>query len=172
MSNWLVKSLTLDVLHMIIYFEFVDELTKLIFSVWLAVCDRKWYHNPTKADIFFCAISKFAGWSSLSPTLFSFLTLFLFYHVTSSIYLCSSELHPTTWWRHQMETFSALLALCAGNSPVTGEIPTQRPVTRSFDAFFYLRLNIQFSIESWGWWFETPLCLLWRHCNRKCHHIC
>ena len=22
------------------------------------------------------------------------------------------------WWRHQMETFSALLALCAGNSPV------------------------------------------------------
>ena len=26
----------------------------------------------------------------------------------------------TTWWRHQMETFSALLAVCAGNSPVTG----------------------------------------------------
>ena len=36
-----------------------------------------------------------------------------------------------TWWRHQMETFSALLALCAGNSPVTGEFPAQRPVTRS-----------------------------------------
>ena len=29
----------------------------------------------------------------------------------------------TAWWRHQMETFSALLALCAGNSPVTGEFP-------------------------------------------------
>ena len=27
------------------------------------------------------------------------------------------------WWRHQMETFSALLAICAGNSPVTGESP-------------------------------------------------
>ena len=40
-------------------------------------------------------------------------------------------LHP--WWRHEMETFSALLALCAGNSPVTGEFPAQRPVTRSFD---------------------------------------
>ena len=37
------------------------------------------------------------------------------------------------WWRHQMETFSALLALCAGNSPVTGELPAQRPVTRSFN---------------------------------------
>ena len=36
-----------------------------------------------------------------------------------------------SWWRHQMETFSALLALCAGNSPVTGEFPTQRPVTQS-----------------------------------------
>ena len=46
-----------------------------------------------------------------------------------------------TWWRHQMETFSALLALCAGNSPVTGEFTSQRPVTRSLDAFFDLRLN-------------------------------
>ena len=32
-----------------------------------------------------------------------------------------------------METFSALLAICAGNSPVSGEFPAQRPVTRSFD---------------------------------------
>ena len=40
-----------------------------------------------------------------------------------------------------METFSALLALCAGNSPVTGEFPSQRPVTRSFDVFFDLRLE-------------------------------
>ena len=38
-----------------------------------------------------------------------------------------------TWWRHQMETFSALLAICVGNSPATGEFPAQRPVTRSFD---------------------------------------
>ena len=38
----------------------------------------------------------------------------------------------STWWRHQMETLSALLAFCAGNSPVFGEFPTQRPVTQSF----------------------------------------
>ena len=38
-----------------------------------------------------------------------------------------------------METFSALLAVCTGNSPVTGEFPTQRPVMRSFDVFFDLR---------------------------------
>ena len=39
------------------------------------------------------------------------------------------------WWRHQMETFSALLAICVGSSPVTGEFPSQRPVTRSVDVF-------------------------------------
>ena len=68
------------------------------------------------------------------------------------------------WWRHQMETFSALLALCARNSPVTGEFPTQRPVTRSFDVFFDLRLNKRLSKQWWGWWFE-PSRPLWRHCN-------
>ena len=45
-----------------------------------------------------------------------------------------------TWWRHEMETFSALLAL-AGNPPVTGEFPTQRPVARGIDVFFDLRLE-------------------------------
>ena len=40
-----------------------------------------------------------------------------------------------------MEAFSALLVLCAGNSPVTGEFPSQKPVTRSFDVFFDLRPN-------------------------------
>ena len=53
----------------------------------------------------------------------------------------------TARWRHQMRTFFALLAICAGNSPAPGEFPAQRPVTRSFDVFFDLRLN------SWinGW---------------------
>ena len=49
------------------------------------------------------------------------------------------------WWRHQTETFSALMAICVGNSPVNGEFPTQRPVTWSFDIFFHLRLNKQLS---------------------------
>ena len=39
-----------------------------------------------------------------------------------------------------METFSALLAICAGNTPVTGEFHAQRPVTRSFDVFFDSRI--------------------------------
>ena len=70
-----------------------------------------------------------------------------------------------SWWRHQMETFSAVLAICAGNSPVPGEFPSQRPVTRSFDVFFDLRLNKQLSKQSWGWWFETLPRPSWRHSN-------
>ena len=69
------------------------------------------------------------------------------------------------WWRHQIETFSALLAICAGNSPVPGEFPTQRPETRSFDVFFDLRLNKRLSKQWWGWWFETLSRPLWRHRN-------
>ena len=69
------------------------------------------------------------------------------------------------WWRHQMETVSALLALCAGNSPVTGEFPSKRPVTRSFDVFFDLRLNKRLSKQSRRRWFETPSRSLWRHCK-------
>ena len=44
-----------------------------------------------------------------------------------------------------METFSALLVLYAGNSPITGEFPSQRPVKRSFGAFFDVRLNKRLS---------------------------
>ena len=85
-----------------------------------------------------------------------------------SIWLTHIDTDPflmVTWWRNEMKTISALLALCAGNSPVTGEFPTQRPVTRSFDVFFDLRLNKRLSKQSWGWWFETTSLSLLRHCN-------
>ena len=84
---------------------------------------------------------------------------------TMSIYTYPTKEVPQqrglSWRRHQMETFSALLANCAGNSPVTCEFPTQRPVTRSFDIYFDKRLSKQ----PWGWWFETPSRSLWLHRN-------
>ena len=64
-----------------------------------------------------------------------------------------------------MEAFSALLTICAGNSPVPGELPAQRAVTRSFDVFFDLRMNKRLSKHSWGWWLETLSHPLWRHRN-------
>ena len=64
-----------------------------------------------------------------------------------------------------METFSALLALCAGYSPVTDEFPSQRPLTRSFDIFFDLLLNKRLRKQPRRWWFERPSHSLWRHCS-------
>ena len=75
------------------------------------------------------------------------------------------------WWRHQMEIFFALLAICAGNSSVPGEFPTQRPVMRSFDAYFDLRPNKRLSKQSWGWWLEPPSRPLWRHRNNLYNEI-
>ena len=93
--------------------------------------------------------------------------MYIFYGLNCSHYM-SWHIKPHDyfpWWRHQMETFYALLAICAGNSPVTGEFPAQRPVTPNFDVFFDRRLNKRLSKQSWSWWFETPWCPLWRHCN-------
>ena len=94
------------------------------------------------------------------------------------------------WWRHddviKWKHFSALLALCEGNPLVTDEFPSQRPLTRSFDVFFDLRLNKRLSKHSRRRWFETPSRSLWRHCigvcrswesmpfsfqNSKCHEL-
>ena len=75
------------------------------------------------------------------------------------------------WRRHQMETFSAFLALCAGNSPVTGDLPSKKLVTWRFDVFFDLCLNKRLSQQSRGWWFETPMRSLW-HCNDQHLNYC
>ena len=79
------------------------------------------------------------------------------------IVVCQESLHNivSIWWRLQMEAFSALLAICAGNSPV----PRTKSVTRSCDVFFDLRLNKRLSKQWWGWWFQTTSRPLWRHCN-------
>ena len=78
-----------------------------------------------------------------------------------SFWVCAQP----TWWRHQMKTFSALLALCARSSRVTGEFSWQRPVTRSFDVFFDLSLNKWLSKRLRRQWFEMPSHSLWCHCN-------
>ena len=71
------------------------------------------------------------------------------------------------WWRLQMETFSALLALCAANSPATDEFPHKR----QWHGALVLSL-ICVWINRWinnreAWWFETPSRSLWSHCYEK-----
>ena len=85
-------------------------------------------------------------------------------YTTAVVRMARSFLLFWTWWRHRMETFPALLALCAGNSPATGELLAQRPVRRSFGVFFNLRPNKRLSKKSIDRWFDTPSRSLWRHC--------
>ena len=71
---------------------------------------------------------------------------------------------------HYMMTSSNEI-IFRGTGPLCGEFtgpgdfPAQRPVTRSFDVFFDLRLNKRLGKQLWGWWFETPLWSLWHLCN-------
>ena len=119
--------------------------------------------------------STILGNSTLCNELSYFSTLLLanspkflsFGEVVNSWMVCSwwSISSELSWWRHQMETFSALLALCAGNSLVTGKFPTQRPVARRFDVFFDLRMKTRLSKQSRGWWFETLSRPFWCPCN-------
>ena len=64
------------------------------------------------------------------------------------------------WWRHQMETFSASLAIVRESNDHRW-IPLIGPVTRSFGVSFNQRLSKQ----SRRRWFETPSPSLWRHSN-------
>ena len=78
-------------------------------------------------------------------------------HARGCSYFCMLETWFISWWCHQMETFSVLLTICTGNWPVTGEFPSQRPVTRSFDVFYDLgQMN--------GWVNNPEAGDLRRHC--------
>ena len=111
-----------------------------------------WYICSLKSKIAFL-------WKFLSWRFFSILHQMIAAGNLSELYP-QSGICEYSWWRHPMETFSALLAISAGNSPVTGEYPPQRPVTRSFDVFFDPRLNKRLI----NWWFKRPSRPLWRAC--------
>ena len=114
-----------------------------------------------------CPTSSFNSLCSLVKMVY---IIYLLLHIYHSMFpWLSREFCPVlivwpsghlSWWRHQMETSSALLALSAGNSSYT-----QRPVTWSFDVSFDLRLNKRLCKQSWGWWFQTPSRTVWRHHN-------
>ena len=69
-------------------------------------------------------------------------------------------------WKHFPRYWSFVRGI--HRSPMPSEFPSQRPVTRSFDAFFVLRLNKRLSKPSRHRWFERPSRSLWRHCNGIC----
>ena len=79
----------------------------------------------------------------------SYLLTHCIYGTLLMLFLCI--LLCQTWWRHQMETFSALLALVRGIHRFTGAL--------------MFSLICVLNKHSWGGWFETPSRSLWRHCN-------
>ena len=115
-----------------IYFQNEEITGQNEDCIWICICCPFWLLQWTDrrqwSTLWTCKISK-----------------------TKLIGECSRQIHRRcfisslkfwlAWWRHQMETFSALLAVCVGKSSVTGELLTQRPVTRSFVVFFDLCLG-------------------------------
>ena len=79
-------------------------------------------------------------------------------HILRDVYFISRW--KFTWWLHLMDIFSTLLALCAGNPPVTSVFLSQRPVTRSFEVFFDMK-------QSRHQWFEMQWPSLWHQCNER-----
>ena len=76
--------------------------------------------------------------------------------------------HPTTWWRHQMETFPRYWPFVRGIQRWPVNSPHKGQWRGALMFFFDLRLNKRLSKQSQGWWCETPSCSLWRRCNEIC----
>ena len=55
----------------------------------------------------------------------------------NDIKTCFDMLPLQPWWRHQMETVSALLSLCEGNPPVTGGFPLTKASDTEFWCFLW-----------------------------------
>ena len=98
----------------------LSSCTCLCAIYWSQVLSRKWRCSWSSADIEIPRVCPHGWFTSFQQ---------------------QTCVHVRAWWRHQMETFSTLLILCEGKPPVTGGLPSQRPVTRSFDVFFDLLIG-------------------------------
>ena len=85
-------------------------------------------------------------------------------YLTGDINITVMNRHTSMMTPSNGNIFQVTGHLC-GEFTGPGEFPTKRPVTRSFDVFFDLRLNKRLSKEWWGWWFETLSRPLWLHRN-------
>ena len=152
--------------------------TLFMLTFWGECTDHRWFFLTNCAE-FWCVLwtnSRLfvTSWRSCDVTVLSWNSWYNIHLIYSarSIVFRDKRFVNNTWWRHQMETCSALQAFCEGNSPVTGEFPSQRPVARNFNVFFDLHLNKRLSKQSRGWWFETPSRTLWHHRNEALASSC
>ena len=118
-------------------------------------CGQKWHTNDQRNWFFI----------SIHPDVAFYCVLCYFSNtVIDSHFFIVSEAMMTSSNRN---IFRVTGSLC-GEFTV---FPTRRPVTRSFNVFFDLRLNIRLSKQPRGWWFETQSWSLWRHCNAAVRYL-
>ena len=145
-----------------------NQIKSHIFGISLLGRYRGWRPETTKKHIYTFTLRRRNKKSSTchSPSLDH---IDLFYGGYAICLLCIMIRVTLYMMTSSMEAFSALLAFSAGNLPVPGEFPSQRPVTQSFDVLFDLCLNKR-GKQSWGWWFETTSQSLWCHCDVSKRH--
>ena len=121
-------------------------------------------------------VAHFSKWTRIFKILWP-IVIFLFSVVRRHRYACwlltftitpmkhkNSPVLQRSWWRHEMETFSAFLALCEGNPPVIGGFPTNSSDAELW-CFLWSAFEQTLCKQSRRRWFETPSRYLWRHCN-------
>ena len=102
-------------------------------------------------------------WGGLEPPIFGFMPNYLTIWAIRAKHLLSHVFEYWLWRYRYFEvklTFEMLTVGGQQHSISTHE----RMFLWQCQNFFYLRLNKR-SKQSWGWWFETQWCSLWRHCN-------
>ena len=121
-----------------------------------------WPHEPCYQGADLTSLQLQISWCQID------MKAFINHHAKSNKRALSRGSYCTaSRWRHQIESYSALLALSEGNSPVTGELVNSlhKGQWRGALMIFYLRLNKWSSKPSGCRWFEPPSRSLWRHCN-------
>ena len=121
-------------------------------SFYITPCGQKWHTNDQR-NWFFISIHPDVALYCVLCYFFKHCDRFTFFH-------CIWSHDDVIKWKHFPRNWPFVRGIHR-----SGEFPTQRPVTRSFDVFFDLRLNIRLSKQPRGWWFETQSWSLWRHCN-------
>ena len=150
---------------------FYDHKWKMCFKLPNAASARKeviskdeikFNHNPTKS---LTVKKKRAIQNGQTPNIIGICPSCVYMALFEPSQILLHTQMDSPWWHHQMETFSASLVLCAGNSPVTGEFPCKGHWRGALMISLICTLNKRLIKHSWGWWFEASLCPLWRHCK-------
>ena len=122
------------------------------------------YHHHQIGSMIYYPLFGVRSWNNGMRCMFLYILLkhLRFYLIVSlnkcvmQTFTCTSFIHSIIMMTLSNGNIFRVTGPLCGEFTGPGEFPTQRPVTRSIDVFFDLRLNKRWSKQPWGWWFETP----------------